>query len=511
MVFFGWSSSVDLVGVWMLQLLTLWCQLCVAFCTILIASYLTGWLHRLLWFLAEREAKKILNGATVTSSTFQVDLLRGKVWISNIVVHSPKQDVWHWEAPVFARIGKLYVEANLVSCIFSLWFLHEELPLDFYTILLSDIQVFIERKHNIYNFLLLDPHVIIPATPQLLHTTSENVHEDDDVVFVPAAGDFSRNLHPDGSDSSETIAMNLPPDNCPNESMLSESNNSRKNDDEDKAQQVLEHIVHSVRRASVVGGKKNPVESLLDQYRHTLTNHLKAFTTKTDVSPGKKTSTTAMMQESVNIIKSVTANIAEKTVQAQQVIVPARRVVPGERPVYGRVGRVFIQDMRIFVHENPRFNLTGTGTSTSSTSFVDFNENTGTSSNLEKGVNKASPSVSSWHPPIVIHRVSIRANEFCPPLIAKESRIRLQSQKLNMVFEPKFLSKEYNEIVLDYDPKHMPALYQTMDVFADIVWKRVLAEVAKSRTGQFFQTAMGEVVTLFVESNDALQEDIDTS
>jgi hypothetical protein len=499
MVFLLWASSVNLVGVWFLQLLTWWSLICVAFCTILIATYLTGWLHRFLWFVAEHEAKKILNGTTVTSSTFQVDLLRGKVWISNLVIHAPKQDVWHWEAPVFARIGKVYVEANLVSCIFSLWFLHEELPLDFYTVLVADIQVFIERKHSIYNFLLLDPHVIIPVAPQPLHSTSENFQEEeDDVVFVPRADDCSRDT--DATESSEKAPSNLPSENFQNEPTLSESNKSHKHDDEDKAQQVLEHIVDSVRRASVVGGKKNPVESLLDQYRHTLTNHLKAFTTKADASPGKKASTTAMMQEGVNIIKNVTANIAERTVQAQQVIVPARRVLPGERPVYGRIGRVLVQDMRIFVHENPRFNSTG-----------NIDETTVTSPSMEKGMNEASPSVSSWHPPIIINRVSIRASEFCPPLVARESRTRLQSQKLNMFFEPKYLSKDCNNVEFDYDPKLMPALYQTMDVYVDIIWKRVLAEVAKTNTGQFFQTAMGEVVTLFVDSNDPVQEEIDTS
>jgi hypothetical protein len=54
----------------------------------------------------------------------------------------------------------------------------------------------------------------------------------------------------------------------------------------------------------------------------------------------------------------------------------------------------------------------------------------------------------------------------------------------------------------------MPALYQTMDVYVDIAWKRVLAEVAKSNTGQFFQTAMGEVVNLFVEPKETSKDDI---
>ena len=166
-------SIISFFSFWVTQSLTWWCQRCIALCVLLTMLYFTGCLHRFFWFIAEREATKILNGTTVTTSTFQIDILRGKVWISNLIIHAPKQDTWQWEAPVFARIGKVYVEANLVSCLFSLWFLWEELPLDIYTILVSDIQVFIERKHNVYNFLLLDPHVVVPVPPQPIGTANQ--------------------------------------------------------------------------------------------------------------------------------------------------------------------------------------------------------------------------------------------------------------------------------------------------------------------------------------------------
>jgi hypothetical protein len=482
-----WAPAIiSYFCVWLTQSLTWWSQRCIFLCGILTVLYFTGWLHRFLWFMAEREANKILNGTTVTSSTFQIDILRGKVWISNLVIHAPKQDTWQWEAPVFARIGKVYVEANLVSCLFSLWFLWEELPLDIYTILVSDIQVFIERKHNVYNFLLLDPHVVVPVPPQPTMIKNKVGDDEDDLVFVrPIVDDGAKEINSVGNRSSLSRTCNT----AAKDRATADINAINSIDEEYKAQHVVEHIVHSLRRATVAGGDKNPVATLLDQYRHALTNQLKNFTTEKDNAT--KAATTAMMQEGVNLIKHVTANIAEKTVQAQQVIIPARRTLPGEKPVYGRVGRLLIQDMRIFVREN--HNLTPNEPSSNSTESSKKHQASKSAASNDESINDPASPISAWHPPIVIQHVAIRANEFCPPLTAKE--------KMKA-------SKEYNENVDNYDAALMPALYQTMDGYVDIIWKRVLAEVAKSNTGQFFQTAMGEVVNLFVESKEPIQDGI---
>jgi hypothetical protein len=159
--------------------------------------------------------------------------------------------------------------------------------------------------------------------------------------------------------------------------------------------------------------------------------------------------------------------------------------------VYGRVGRLLIQDMRIFVRENHHLTPTETASRSFHPSKKDESSNTA-ALNGDKGSNASASPICAWHPPIVIQHVAIRANEFCPPLTAKE---KTKSQR------------GYDENVDNYDATLMPALYQTMDAYVDVVWKRVLAEVAKSNTGQFFQTAMGEVVNLFVESKEPLQDD----
>jgi hypothetical protein len=480
------TSNLTNIVVW-------WCQKCILLCTILTVMYSLGYIHRILWYISEREATKLLNGTLVTCSTIQFDLFRGKVCITNCIVHAPQQHIWDWEAPIFARIGKIYVEVNIIACLFSLWFLWEELPLDLYTIALSDIQVFIERKHNIYNFLLLDPHVVVPIPATTTSATTTEQQYSHQKVESPVDADMC------------STTPNL---DCHNADKDNDGLDDTYDDNEKKAQEVVEQIVQSVRHATTVAvqqndqnnpsSNKNPVHALLDQYRHLLSNQLKSLTQQevkkeknsvTTTASGSTSSSTSkmMLQEGVNFIKHVTANIAEKTVQVQQVIVPERRSIPGdEKIVYGRIGRLLITDMRIFVREQNYVSTTTTAAATPTN-----NE----------------PNIAAWNAPIIIPKVAFRANEFCPPLTAKEFKKRKKPQQqysdeiTKKDCENATMTTDDDEDVttasLWYDPVDMPALYQSMDVYVDIIWKRILAEIAKSNTNQFFQTAMGEVMHLF--------------
>jgi hypothetical protein len=421
------------VGLWIGGALTWASQRLLVACIFISIAYAAGWIHRLLWFLAEHEARKLLNGTVVTCSSLEMDLLRGRYWASNVVIHSPQRETWKWEAPVLARIGRVYVEVNLVRCVLSLWFLGEEIPLELYTVQMSDIQVFIERKHNVYNFFLVDPHVILPANEQLLEVEGKR------------DGDAENSASPEDNAHSNQERSYSELDSRPTTSSLEQNMEPQ---EAEKAQQVVDHIVNAVRRAAQEG---DPA-SLINQYRHTLTDQLKALTTK------KKS---VAMQEGVTLLKHVTANITEKTAQAQQVIVPARRALPGERPVYGRVGRVLIQDARIFMRDNTPTNN---------------NDDLKPCASEEDG-GDSSTFPSSWNKPILIQRVAIRANEFCPPLSAKDPMLNARDAE-------------------NYDPR-LPALYLSLDLCVDVVCKRVLAEMAKSDTGRFFQTAMTEVADFF--------------
>ena len=204
-------------------------------------AYSLGWFHRFLHWIAEHEATKLLNGTVVTLGSLQTDLIRGQAWASNVVIHAPHQQAWQWEAPVLARIGKVHVEANILQCLFFLWFYQQEIPLELYTVHCSDIQVFVERKHNLYNFFLLDPHVISPDM-ELLRKTNSTKDDDNPQQQQQAPVELvteKREFH--SLDSNQSM------DND------DDNDNTRSNGCNDKAQQVVDDMLTAVRRAAQEG------------------------------------------------------------------------------------------------------------------------------------------------------------------------------------------------------------------------------------------------------------------
>jgi hypothetical protein len=144
---------------------------------IVAVAWYGGWMHRLIWHLAEHElAKAALNhgACRLTIGALEYDLLRGRVWASNVIVHSPEpRAAWKWASPVLARAGKVYVETNLVYVLLSMCFLWEEPPLEVYTLHVSDVQCFVERKHNVFNIHLLDPRNVIPDPSTFVENNNE--------------------------------------------------------------------------------------------------------------------------------------------------------------------------------------------------------------------------------------------------------------------------------------------------------------------------------------------------
>lgn len=479
-------------------------------CTVV--AYSTGWLHRCLVWIAEREATKLLNHTRVTASRLELDLWRGRYWASNVIIHAPRQSTWQWEAPVLARIGKAYVEVNLVQCLLSLWCLWEEIPVDIHTVQISDIQVFVERKHNVYNFFLLDPHVILPDPRDCTEDEKNNNYEEydnDRNNYTNDEKDGKNGMNtedsqePENNPNSTTTEQSSTKDATTSSAIAATSQSAASViiDEEDaqaeKAQQVVDEIMTAVKRVAQ-GHDKHWQKHMLQDYKTSLTDQL-----KTILHTRKKK--TEVMQEGVQILKHVSKSITEKTVQAQQVVLPARRQIPGEKVVYGRVGRVLIQDCRIFLRgeknqpdlhgddvdeQDDKNNRMAKDDSMHVEHDDEKKEDEYASQNIQSS-NQSSKTYSSsrtsisknWNEPILIRKVAIRANEFCPPLSAKDPRT-IRSQDMQ-----------------DYDPS-LPALYQPMDVYLDVVWKRVLAEMAKSNTGRFFQTAMGEMADVFTNKDN---------
>lgn len=397
-------------------------------------AYYFGWIHRWLWYVAETEISKLLNGTPVTIGHMELDLIRGKVWASNIIFHSPKRHQWKWQSPVLARVGTAYAHCNLVYCIFSDLILREEVPLDVYTAEISDVQVFVERKQDIFNFWLVDPHVQVPDPIIEEEELMVDTHSDD-------SHDDSTTTNTTGEDG--TNGRDLPIDTTLEGDEEWSGSDERTNDlhpsasngeHHAKAQKLVNDMVRAIGKAS-----QGSLSDALAESRERLKTQLKALQRK------KKSQA---MKEGVKIVQHVSKSLVEKSQKVPQVVLPARVELATDKDVYGRFGRIVVDDARIFTRDH-RF------------------EKSSKASSPPSSPTKTS---STWNKPIYIRQVQVRASDLCPPVSAK-------------------------------DDQDLPVVYQTIDKSLEVLWKRILTEIAKSNTGRLFQTAMGEVLDYWMDKD----------
>jgi len=358
-----------------------------------------GCKNRLVRFLLEAEALKALNGTAVTVGQVQVDWVRGTVWATDVIVHAPQRATWHWESPILARFGKVRVQANVVWALFSLWFLWEEPSLDIISVEMEDVQGFIERKLNLFNFFLLDPHVKLPddsVLAQLDQVASDESLDDSDGVK-------SRNRS--SSDPAEV-----------------------------KAQQLMDSVLGALHQAAQEGS----IHGAFLKHRQNLTDHLKFF------QSSKKSE---VMQEGLEIAKHVSKSVVTKSQTAQQVVQPSRLdPTSDEKIVYARIGRVVLRDCLIYTRDHQK--------------------------------QQSQSDIRSWNQPIKITRVDVRSSELCPSLSSK-------------------------------DASGYPSVYQPVDCFLEVIFRRLLSEGAKSSTSRLFQSAMGELLGYWMEKESSGLQGID--
>ena len=148
-----------------------------------------GILHRFLQRWIEAELSKVTNGSIVTIGSLnyqiiQLSSLSSKLILNDVILHNPNREDWKWDSPLLARTGRLEVKFHLLSLIqfpipekgswaFKLykWMkLEQFLPIarDIYTVVISDVQCFAEKRRNVFNFHLLDARLDIPDAKEVL-------------------------------------------------------------------------------------------------------------------------------------------------------------------------------------------------------------------------------------------------------------------------------------------------------------------------------------------------------
>ncbi|CAB9511677.1 expressed unknown protein [Seminavis robusta] len=464
-------------------------------------AYSLGWVQRLLWFLLEQSTSDLWNGTPVTIGSLEIDLIRGRIWATNVVIHTPKREEWGWESPLICRIGRLYVEHNWITSFFTMVVKMacghgQKQILELYTIEVSDIQGFIERKQHIFNFYLMDQWLDLPDPKDLddndkearkksqidPHARPHHHQQQSADVFssINNANDGNRNdnqseasvdfsmEHPDQVEAAYAAGNN---NNTTTNTSVIEEDKDILDEQEDEiahrqAQQLVDDMFSAVKSIGRAAQQKGSFVGAFIEQRAQLATKLKQF-------KGTKNKTEAM-QEGVKVIQRVGKAVAKKTKTLQNVMpkMPNRRE-PDIPPVYGRVGRVIIEDARVFTRINTNSTTSmGASTATTSTagtsvsgSTIDTSKQFTSPGGHQPGAAPLEANEAKWNKPIGISEMVLRSAELCPP----------------------------NSLL---DDRGLPAVYQPLDTIADVVMKRALVGLAKSNTSRFLQTALGEFLEM---------------
>lgn len=459
-------------------------------------AYSLGWIQRLLWLLLEQTATHLLwNGTPVTIGSLEIDLIGGKVWATNVVIHTPKRDEWQWESPLICRIGRVYVEHNWISSFLAmigrmLCGKPQKQILELYTVEMSDIQGFIERRQHVFNFYLMDKNFELPDPKKLLEEERQareqqrkqqannpglDVEGLKEEALSEAVHDVIERVDQECAESSirgnSTIATSL-------QETKEEECRPREDDivAHRQAQQLVDDMFRAVKSFGRVAQKRGSLAGALVEQRAQLTSKLKQF-------KGTKNKSEAM-QEGVKVIQRVGKAVAKKTKDLKTI---APKMPPRKKnkdaPVYVRVGRVIIEDARVFTRtnsiggshtgrksaeESSSTNLKAAPTSpptTTANNSLDDSYPEAKADKSIKGVGANEGASSKWNKPIGISEIVLRSSELCPP----------------------------TSLV---DENGLPAIYQPMDKVLDVILKRSLVGLAKHNTTRFLRTALGEFFEL---------------
>mmetsp|Transcript_21492 Transcript_21492/g.50898 ORF Transcript_21492/g.50898 Transcript_21492/m.50898 type:complete len:504 (-) Transcript_21492:2954-4465(-) len=447
-----------------------------------------GWLDRWIWFILEKEAKKIMNGAQLTIGSFTIDwseVLQGQITLhaSNVIIHTPQRDEWQWDSPLIARVGKATVQCNAIITVFHVVFLRREIPIEAYTVIVADAQVFVERRNSVINVYLLNPMLKLPPPPYPKKTGSswkglgrnkkESPEFDGEQKKVGANGEDLGRTGPETQASGALARSNNLPETSTNGGEGSTRNaagdgaSARQQNHDQKAKALVNEMLQAVQ---VLGGAaaRGKLPGAIKQQGLELVGRLQGFREQEN------------LEEGLRVMQQMGKVAVESLQTAPQLILPkpdAEREGM-KKIVYVRIGRIVANDIRIFTKDS-WINATNTqddfvdstsGSAIGTQTNIGTNRMPGNSTSSDTSGNKN----GSWNKPIFIERLVLRSSELCPPMSMK-------------------------------DRNGLPAIYQSVDKVVEVIWRRLLAEIAKSNTGKLFSTAMGEVVSVMVSNPPNLE------
>lgn len=472
-----------------------------------------GWLDRWIWFILEKEGQKALNGARVTIGSFTIEwseLLQGKITLhaSNAVIHTPQRDEWQWDSPLIARIGKSTVECNALITVFHAVFLGREVPIEAYTIIVSDVQVFVERRKSVINVYLLNPTLQLPPPPYARkvgdrkyggtgkgsatvgHDQNNNIAKSNDVSQQPGSEipTTSVTSHTDTAECDNTCQENANDsslqtgqkgsttffDTKSSINPLGDGASSEHDNHNQQAKVLVSEMLHAVQ---VLGGAaaRGQLPGAIKRQGLELVGRLQGFREQQN------------LEEGIRVMQQVGRVAVESIQSAPRLILPQpdnTRDDMIKKIIYIRIGRIVANDLRIFTkdswingastQEEFADSISGSAIGNQNMSnnpsllspSTKQNDNDTNKTALDTSTTEANMNHNgNWNRPIYIQTMILRSSELCPPMSMK-------------------------------DGNNLPAIFQSVDKIGEVVWRRILAEIAKSNSGRLFSTALGEMLSV---------------
>ncbi|KAL3781740.1 hypothetical protein HJC23_004839 [Cyclotella cryptica] len=425
----------------------------------------TGALRRFALQFAETELSKVLNRTLVTISDIRVDLWRGKVVVQDLVIHNKDRELWEWESPCLARVGRIEATLNFTSVIDVPFYgpILNHTFKDIYTGLVEDVQVFVEKRRNIFNFHVLDGDLDIPDPKLVMEDYKRRkglLRDDGSAASHDGAGDDSDSF----LTLSQSMSLNTDEDRL--DSSIARDAGSQSREKLDEATLIVEKLVGAVSnlgRAATDGGSK-ALHSALRNQKDSLVKSMKMLHSSTvnGDEPSSSKPKKDKVVEGVNVIrqlgKVVEQNVTDIKDQMSFLQKPPKRkegLVEKHMDIV-RIGSFLLREMRIFTKDVLITKTKTTGTSKANVQIQPENIGAASIASTQAG----------WSRPIVIWELAITGAEFSPPMSARDSHTGL------------------------------PVVGIPVDRAVDIILKRLMTEAAKSNTGKLLETAFGDVFSV---------------
>jgi len=444
-----------------------------------------GIVKRIVKHLVEREIGRQANGAQITISSIEFDLLKIRTLSSSftlkeLIIHTPHRSAWRWDSPIVARVGIIHVHCNLLSLFKIPTHLSSHItdlnqPIkpvvrDVYSVQARDLQVFVEKRKNIFNFHLLDPTLDLPDPEEVMCSINPMGDCTEGQINKSFTSINSENQDDDTSNASTVVNSNEQ-----NETQASSVA-------ETKANEIVMQIlggVTSLGKAANEGGteamsnvlkhQKDGFVSHLKKFQHmvgsensTNKNHIESLNSDSRNDSRPISRTTMIAKEGIQVIKHV-GKVMEKNVQdvknqVDSLKPPRKKIdwIADENPDLFRVGWATIHDLRVFSKD--LILIRGPPSFEDSSGLVkEQKDNDESQSNRRQQIN-----TSGWSKPIRVKEVMITPSEFCPP------------------------PHEKND-------DNIPEIGQCIEDVWQIILMRALTEMAKCNGGQLLNGVFSDV------------------